>query len=104
MAKKLSHEDSRAIDLLLDRPVQGVAMASVPSVGSSNVKSGKMNMKNRIRAADRVLRMLSQMPAAEPSNDLVKRTLQRIDETPALAPAIMRETQRYAGSDNRPHA
>ena len=99
MAKTLSHEDSRAIDLLLDR--NGTS-ASV--VGSSTVKSGKMNMKNRLRAADRMLRTLSQMPAAEPSADLVKRTLQRIDETPALTPAIVREAERYIGIDNRPHA
>ena len=98
MAKKLSHEDSRAIDLLLDRPVQG-AMA-----GSSNVKSGKMSIKNRLRAADRVLRTLSQMPVAEPSADLVKRTLQRIDDSSSLSPAIMQEVQRYTGGDDRPHA
>jgi len=99
MAKKLSHEDSRAIDLLLDRSIQGIGIA-----GSSNVKSGKMNIKNSLRAADRMLRTLSQLPAAEPSADLVQRTLQRIDSTPALNPAIMQETQRYTGVDNRPHA
>src|SRR5688500_12217744 len=99
MAKRLSHEDSRAIDMLLDRNGTGHVVA-----GSSNVKSGKMNMKNRIKAADRVLRVLSQMPAAEPSADLVKRTLQRVDEAPVLAPAVLREAQRYAGLDDRPHA
>ena len=97
MATKLSHEDSRAIDMLLDRNGSEPVMA-----GSSTVKSGKMNMKNRLRAADRMLRMLSQMPAAEPSADLVKRTLQRIDETPVISPEIVRESQRYV--DNRPHA
>lgn len=102
MARTLSHEDGRAIDLLLDQNGQ-VAPVSAGSFGSFNVKSGKMNMKTRLRAADRMLRMLSHMPAAEPSPDLVRRTLQRIDETPALSPASMRSAERHAG-DNRPHA
>lgn len=102
MAKKLSHEDSRAIDMLLDRNGSASVMPAVSNVGSSTVKNGKMNMKNRLRAADRVLRMVGQMPAAEPSVDLVKRTLARIDETSVIAPAIVSEPQRYV--DNRPHA
>jgi hypothetical protein len=101
MAKKLSHEDSRAIDMLLDRNgTGGMVMA-----GSSNVKSGKMNMKNRIKAADRMLRVLGQMPAVEPAADLVQRTLARIDAAPGtIVPGILPAAQRYAGSDNRPHA
>jgi hypothetical protein len=99
MANKLSHEDSRAIDMLLDGDRSNMTM-----VGSSNVKSGKMNMKNRIKAADRVLRLLSQMPSAEPSADLVKRTLQRVDETPVLTPTSVREAQRYDDVNNRPQA
>lgn len=103
MAKKLSHEDSRAIDMLLDRSGSAsVMMSAVSNVGSSTVKNGKMNMKNHLRAADRVLRTLSQMPAAEPSADLVKRTLARIDESTVVAPALLSEPQRYV--DNRPHA
>ncbi|CAN5414629.1 hypothetical protein BH09PLA1_BH09PLA1_19770 [soil metagenome] len=67
------------------------------------MNSGKMNMKTRLRTADRVLRMLGQMPASEPPSDLVRRTLQRVDETPVLSPAILRQAERYA-ADNRPHA
>jgi len=102
MAKQLSHEDSRAIDLLLDQNGQ-VAPVSAGSFGSFNVKSGKMNMKTRLRAADRMLRMLSHMPAADPPADLVRRTLQRIESTPVLSTEIDRPADRYL-HDNRPHA
>jgi len=98
MAKALSHEDGRAIDLLLDQNGQVAPMA-----GSFQVKSGKMNLRTRLRAADRMLRMLSHMPAAEPSPDLVQRTLQRIDEALHLSPAALRPAERYPGV-NRPHA
>ena len=103
MARKLSHEDSRAIDMLLDQNGQVPVMSADSIVGSSNVKSSKMNMKTRLRAADRMLRMLSHMPAAEPSQDLVRRTLQRIDDAPVM-PAILGQPDRYVRSDNRPHA
>jgi len=98
MARKLSHEDSRAIDLLLDRNGQDGAVA-----GSSTLKSVRMNMKSRLRAADRLLRILGQMPAAEPPPDLVLRTLQRIDGPATRTPGIAPAAEGYAESD-RPHA
>jgi len=71
--------------------------------GSFSVKSGKSNLKTRLRAADRMLRMLSHMPAAEPSPDLVQRTMQRIDDALHVSPATLRPNDRYPGI-NRPHA
>lgn len=98
MARTLSHDDGRAIDLLLDQNGQ-----VAPVAGSFSVKSGKSNLKTRLRAADRMLRMLSHMPAAEPSPDLVQRTMQRIDDALHVSPAALRPNERYPGV-NRPHA
>ncbi|MBC8106038.1 MAG: hypothetical protein H7Z14_05570 [Anaerolineae bacterium] len=62
-----------------------------------------MNVRTRLQAADRMLRVLSHMPAAEPSPDLVQRTMQRIDDAPHLSQGTLRPTERYTGA-NRPHA
>jgi hypothetical protein len=106
MARKLRHEDSRAVDLLLDRAGNGERVEGAVAAGSLNVKNGKGHMKNRLHAAERVLRMLDYLPTAEPSTDLVRRTLQRIDEAP-MAPWMMprgsSQQQPFSGG-SRPHA
>jgi len=101
MAKNLRHEDSRAVDLLLDRSLTATGHAT--AAGSSSVKNGKNNFRNRLNAAERMLRVLDLMPASDPSPDLVQRTLQRIEESPMVPTGAIRTVAPYA-NDARPHA
>src|SRR5438067_2111843 len=101
MAKKLRHEDSRAVDLLLDRSLTATGHAT--AAGSLSVKNGKNNFRNRLNAADRMLRVLNLMPASDPSPDLVQRTLQRIEQSPLVPSGAIRTSSSYA-NDARPQA
>src|SRR5438270_5935394 len=106
MARQLSHDDSRAVDLLLDRAGNTERVEQATAAGSLNVKNGKSHMKSRLHAAERVLRMLDYLPTAEPSADLVQRTLRRIDEA-AIAPSIMPRASAHQSpfsGGSRPHA
>ena len=110
MARKLSHEDSRAIDLLLDRVATAKSGNGHRAVaaGSLNVRSAKGLNKNRLNAAERVLNVLDRLPVVEPSSDLVERTMQRIEEATTMgAPVVYPrapQTQSFGGSSSRPHA
>ena len=97
MAKKISHEDGRAIDLLLDR--------AGTVARSSDVKSAKSSIRPRLAAAERVLRLLDQMPAMEPPADLVQRTLARIDEAPIrIHPRAAQSHRTALHGDSQSHA
>jgi len=110
MARKLSHEDSRAIDLLLDRVATAKSGNGHRAVaaGSLNVRSAKGLNKNRLNAAERVLNVLDRLPVMEPSSDLVERTMQRIEETNAIgAPGAyprVPQTHSFGASNSRPNA
>ena len=97
---KLSNEDGRAVDLLLDRTAasgaegnggSGVFVAAADGVG-----------RERVHAAEKVLSLLKWMPAQEPPADLLARTMDRVDrhfahvEPPRLQPPVM--------TSQRPHA
>ncbi|MGA2584863.1 MAG: hypothetical protein ABSG31_16440 [Tepidisphaeraceae bacterium] len=64
MSKKLSDEDRRAIDMLLNR--------------ANEAKAGRISPR-RIAAAAKILSALDAYPTPEPSKDLVERTLRHID-------------------------
>ncbi len=66
----LSEEDSRAVDLLLDRSVKADGTFAAPAT----------NMSARVAAAEKILDLLARMPATEPPAGLAARTMQRIDE------------------------
>ena len=132
MSKQLAHEDGRAVDLLLNHgadatasgltvlalATQGVspssrpagnlpaASASTPDVDGTNMGSGfQMRLKN----AEHVLSLLSELPASEPSADLLSRTLRRIEESGVarhagdVATAVTQPT-RVSNLGERPHA
>jgi hypothetical protein len=68
MSRKLSDEDRRAVDLLLDYGHGGITkMAAAVS-------------QKRLSAAERVFKLIGQLPAEEPPLDLVARTMRRIDQ------------------------
>jgi hypothetical protein len=73
------------------------------------VSRAQGKFSNRLESVERVLRLLEEMPSAEPSPDLVERTLRRIDEArtaPGAAAARGRAGQHplMGGAGNRPHA
>src|SRR5437867_13095610 len=77
MTRKLSDADRAAVDLMFDRILSGGngngAGGSDPLVVMSNAVSDE-----RLDAVERILTTLDQMPAQEPSPDLVVRTLRRV--------------------------
>jgi len=77
MTMKLGDDDSRAVDLLLDRSNKvtdgngnGGSSVCVTPVGDA--------VARRIGAVETVLRLVAEMPAADPPTDLVAKTMDRI--------------------------
>lgn len=86
---KLSNEDHRAIDLLLERgaaaSVSGNSATQSAADGMSSA-SGYLSHSqpvnsNSLRAVQQVFDLLSLLPDEEPPADLVERTLARIDQS-----------------------
>ena len=70
MSRKLSDDDRRAVDLLLDHgTTNGNGMTRVAAHVS----------QKRLAAAEKMLKLIGQMPAEEPPANLVEKTLRRID-------------------------
>ena len=77
MTRKLDEADRAAVDMLFDR----INAASNGNGGNSSDRYVAMTgavSEGRIQAVEKVLQLLSQMPAPEPSPDLAVRTLNRI--------------------------
>jgi len=72
MNKRLSDDDRRAVDLLLDRDNLPVNQLFATPV--------RGNFEHRLDTVEQILALLDQMPAEEPSFDLAGRTMQRIEE------------------------
>lgn len=81
MVSKLSDDDSRAVDLVLDRS----SAASQPAPGG--VYMAPQVQPQRAQAVEKILGLLSAYEAAEPPADLVARTMRRIEENIGVAPA-----------------
>jgi hypothetical protein len=77
MNKRLSAEDRHAVDLLLERPEATQAHSLVDMVFAHPVRGP---FEARLDAAEKVLGVLDNLPAPEPSQDLISRTMQRIEE------------------------
>ena len=98
MTKRLTEDDRKAIDLLLDRTLVGA-----DGNGGSFVSHATSVPQARLESAERVLRVLEAMPISEPPADLIERTMQRIDANGMHVPtAPMRSATTM--SDDRPHA
>lgn len=83
MNKRLGENDAQAVNLLLDHGNTATgstdgSLVFAPVVGDSVTK--------RIGAVETVLRLIAEMPAADPAPDLVKRTMERIRRTGAVGP------------------
>jgi hypothetical protein len=91
MSMTLRDEDRRALDLLLDRTsaaarANGNGHAAAGGVVFAAAQGGVSN--ERLHSAEKILRVLEALPAAEPPQDLVSRTLRRIEQTMAAGGEI----------------
>ena len=104
MNKQLGKEDRRAVDLLLER-ADGVG--NMPAVEQLFAAPVQGNFERRLDAVEKILNLLDLMPSPEPSADLVRRTMQRIDDADA-EPTVRGDASRAAagraGIDSRTHA
>src|SRR5687767_11991928 len=85
MLMRLSDEDGRAVDLLLDRPVtegDGNGNGGSHYVATA-AAAADIQVQGRITAASRVIQLLDNLDAPAPSPDLVQRTLRKIEEIAA---------------------
>jgi hypothetical protein len=75
MEMKLSEDDALAVDLMLDRSsaTGGNSATFAAPAGDSVVE--------RIGAVETVMRLLAEMPAADPPADLAQRTIERIEHS-----------------------
>jgi hypothetical protein len=79
MRKKLSDEDGRIVDLLLDHG-RSEERAAIMSIHSTNIPPPK------IRTIEELLSLLHEMRAEEPPEDLATKTLRRIEEEASAKP------------------
>ena len=80
MLQRLGDEDGRAVDLLLDQTANA---GQIPMYAAA----GNHGFEKRVNSVSGLLRLLDEMPAAEPPADLMVRTLQRIEQRGYQAPA-----------------
>jgi hypothetical protein len=94
MIRTLSDDDSRAVDLLLDR---GNSLSGEKTTGSF-VTPGGIAPK-RVEAAEKILGMLQFLPAADPPTDLLSKTMHSVDQAiRALEGAPISADQKSTGS------
>jgi hypothetical protein len=85
MTRKLSDDDRKAVDLLLDQQLSPDAMGG----GRAGFAPPSTDaLRARLRNLQTVLGVLSALPAEEPSSDLVARTMSRIEGSTATAPQV----------------
>ena len=99
MTKRLGESDRRAVDLLLDRTM---------GAGNGNGNGGYVTHAQPapepgLQAVQRVLSLLDVMPADEPADDLMARTMARIDARVGMAAQPMHPAT-AAMMSSRPHA
>lgn len=97
MNATLKKEDAAALDLLLDRG--RAAAQDGPRFTAAAVSQG------RLQSAEKVLGLLQLLPDVEPPQDLVSRTLRRVDQTMWRGPEVTTEDQLPLGAGSpQPHA
>ena len=104
MNKKLREADARAVDLILDRAIaaHGNGGSDGGMFAAGMMTASHISVSNeRVAAAERMLHVLGEMPAAEPASDLVQRTLDRIAASTA---SPMRGQAPSLIDIGRPHA
>ena len=100
MTKRLGDSDRRAVDLLLDR---SAGTGNGDGNGSSYVAHAQPGTEPSIQGVQRVLNLLDLLPAGEPSEDLIARTMARIGGQAGVGTQPMHPAT-AAMMTNRPHA
>ncbi|HSI35539.1 MAG: hypothetical protein ACAI43_16090 [Phycisphaerae bacterium] len=90
MSAKLTNDDRCVVDLLLDRPTQ--TGGHLPTTCFTTAPSA--HLEQRLARVEQLLHSLDAFVAAEPSNDLLARTLARCQASDVMAntPAAIRES------------
>lgn len=78
MTRKLNDADRAAVDMLFDRITTTKSNGNINNGGDGYVAMTAAVSEERIAAVEKVLSLLAEMPAPEPSPDLAVRTLQRV--------------------------
>jgi hypothetical protein len=78
---KLSDEDGRAVDMLLD------ASASPNGNGGNGFSAAPAPFRQRLDNVESILNLLKEMPQTEPPKNLVAKTLQTIERKRSRRPA-----------------
>jgi len=96
---KLSDEDGRIVDLLLDKQI------TIPANNDTFVQSADVQPQ-RMQTIQQILTLLKQLPAEEPSPDLGSRTVRKVDAAIAAINATPpgANAQALGRSDARPPA
>ena len=93
----LKKADAVAVDLLLDR--SRAAVANGPRFAAAAVA------QDRLQSAEKVLGLLQLLPDVEPPQDLLSRTLRRVDQRLWQGPEVAAEDQLPLGAGSpQPHA
>jgi hypothetical protein len=118
MTLRLRDEDRRAVDLLLDRAATGSGVHP-DGAGNGNGHHGHHShghhgtsfsqvsgdVQTRLPAVQKVLQVLDMLPAEEPAQDLLGRTLRRVEAERANHPSTLRAPQPVLGATmHQPHA
>ena len=95
MTRKLNEADRAAVDLVFDRIHSGNNHGN--GGGDNVVVMSAAVSAQRLSAVEQILTTLDQMPAPEPSPDLVVRTLQRVarDTGTGMTPLSSHATQQF---------
>ena len=112
MTLRLRDEDRRAVDLLLDRAATGSGVSpGGAGNGNGNGHHGASftqvsgDVQTRLPAVQKVLQMLDMLPAGEPPQDLLARTMRQLDAAKADHPSTLRAPQPVLGPTmHQPHA
>jgi len=100
MSKRLSADDRHAVDLILERP-NGQGDLSLVEMMFAHPVQGQF--EERLDKVEELLGVLDLMPALEPSDDLVSRTMQRIEES-QLEPRATETPEQRLSRDSQRHA
>jgi hypothetical protein len=113
MTLRLRDEDRRAVDLLLDRAATGSGVHP-DGAGNGNGHHGHHgasfsqvsgDVQTGLPAVQKVLQVLDMLPAEEPPQDLLGRTLRRVEADRASHPSTLRAPQPVLGATmHQPHA
>ena len=117
MTVRLRDEDRRAVDLLLDRAASGQGVRPPAAGNGHGLGNGNGHMhtagyapvsgdvQSGLPGVQKVLQVLDMLPAEDPPQDLLARTLSRLDAELAKHPSALRPPQPSAGGAmQQPHA